>query len=86
MNEKRDMKWCQEHFSSGKSNTSVNKRLRECKICKEVITTVIRGTTNEEYSSFRRKYVSVRTYGGSLHFDKRLPVLIEEFSKLIKRS
>jgi len=82
---KRDMKWCQEHFSNGKSNMSVDKRLRECKICKEMITTMIRETKTLEYDCSRLKHVYVRTYShcGSLHFDERLPVVIEEFSTLV---
>ena len=80
---KRNMKWCQEHFSNGKSNMSVNERLRECKICKEMITTIISSTKTQKYDYSRQKFVCRPTYGGSLHFDESLPVVIEEFSKLV---
>ena len=84
---KRNMKWCQEHFSDGKSNMSVDKRLRECKSCKEMITTMIRGTkTTEHLQIGKREFTWCRhTYGGSLHFDESLPVVIEQFSKLVEK-
>ena len=81
------MKWSQEHFSDGESNMSVDERLRECKSCKEMITTMIRGTkTTAHVKMWREKITLYRhTYGGSLHFDESLPVVIEEFSKLVDK-
>ena len=78
---KKYMQWCPRHFSDGKSNTDIDKRLQECTVCKEMITRMINGTETQNYY-----YCSFdHTYGGSLHFDNLLPTVIEEFSELLKR-
>lgn len=71
---KKYMKWCPEHFYEGRSHSAdIDKRIRECTVCKEMLFTII---TN---SASNRGY---HYYGGSLHFDKRLPKIIREFSEL----
>ena len=74
---KRYMAWCPQHFSDGKSYTDIEKRLQECTVCKEMITTMINGTS----PGFRGR----RPYGNDkIYFDKSLPFVIEQLSKLRK--
>lgn len=70
---KKYMKWCPTHFSGGNSYSKIDERIRDCTVCKEMLITMINGT-HDHYRTY---------YGGNLHFDKKLPNIIQEFSDLI---
>jgi len=74
---KEYMAWCPQHFSSGRSFTDIEKRLQECTVCKEMITTMINATKADCHGY--RKYGNNRIY-----FNKNLPFVIEQLSKLRK--
>ena len=81
---KQKVTWCPLHFTNGKSHSAdFDKRLKECLICKQMLLTII--DSSYGYGSSSRKRVPLtRDYGGNLHFDEALLLLIQDFSKLIK--
>ena len=81
---KQKVTWCPLHFTNGKSHSAdIDKRLKECLICKQMLLTII--DSSYAYGSSSRKRVPLtRDYGGNLHFDEALLLLIQDFSKLIK--
>ena len=84
-NLKQRVTWCPLHFTNGKSNpVAIDKRLRECSVCKKMLLTII-GTTKESYySGLGSSRKPTYHYGGNFHFDEALSFLIQDFSKLIK--
>ena len=75
---KQYMNWCPSHFSNGKSHSNIDDRIKKCTVCKEMLNTIIKGTSTVNFYSKRTDY----KYGGSLYFDERLPHIIQEFSQL----
>ena len=86
---KQKVTWCPLHFTNGKSHSAdIDKRLKECPVCKQMLLTIIETTkSTREYwdrSSSSYKLEITYNYGGNLHFDEALSSLIQDFSKLIK--
>lgn len=81
--------WCPLHFTNGKSHSAdIDKRLKECPVCKQMLLTIIETTkSTRDYwdrASSSHKFEITYNYGGNLHFDEALSSLIQDFSKLIK--
>jgi len=86
-NLKKGVTWCPFHFTNCKSHSGdIDKRLRECSVCKQMLITMI-GTAKElGFQGFgpSRKREFPYHYGGNLYFDEAMSSLIQDFSKLIK--
>lgn len=71
----RPMEWCPTHFSKRKSFFNIASRMGDCKDCTQMLITMAEATQKPHV----RKKERTRTY---LYFDKQLPNIIQEFSKI----
>lgn len=82
---KQQVKFCPLHFSGGKSySADLDERLKECPVCKKMLLTLVEKTKTHSHVGLSRQRELTYNYGGNLHFDEDLSILIQEFSELMK--
>ena len=88
---------CPQHFSGVKANQDLQCRIRDCSVCRRMISQLVSYSQESQPAVFGVSYASGKKsynaavkkpveykYGGSHHFDDELITIIQNFQNLFK--